>query len=84
MLNGNPGTLDGLNVVGMTRAGIDRPTIHRVRKAFKEIFESGGSARANAERIRSDFLDCKEVIEILDFIAEDADRALSSPHRNKG
>lgn len=84
MLNGNPGSLDGLNVVGMTRAGIDRPTIHRVRRAYKEIFESGGSVRANAERIRPDFLDCKEVIEILDFIAADADRALSSPNRNRG
>lgn len=84
MLNGNPGLLEGLNVVGMTRAGVDRATIHRVRKAYKEIFASEGSARVNAERIRPDFLDCKEVIEILDFIAADADRALSSPNRNKG
>lgn len=84
MLHGNPGVLDGLNVVGMTRAGIERATIHRVRKAYKEIFESAGSIRANAERIRPDFLDCPEVIQILDFIAADADRALSSPKRNKG
>lgn len=84
MLNGNPGVLEGLNVVGMSRAGIERATIHRVRKAFKEIFDGAGSARTNAERIRPDFLDCKEVVEILDFIAADADRALSSPNRNKG
>lgn len=84
MLHGNPGVLDGLNVVGMTRAGIDRATIHRVRKAYKEIFEHEGSVRANAERIRPDFLDCREAIEILDFIAADADRALSSPNRKKG
>lgn len=84
MLNGNPGTLEGLNVVGMTRSGMDRATIHRVRKAFKEIFASSGSARENAEKIRPDFLDCKEVIEILDFIAADSDRALSSPSRRKG
>ena len=83
MLHGNPGVLDGLNVVGMTRAGIERATIHRVRKAYKEIFDGAGSVRANAERIRPDFLDCREVLEILDFIAADADRALSSPHRNK-
>jgi UDP-N-acetylglucosamine acyltransferase len=85
MLNGNPGVLEGLNVVGMTRSGIERATIHRVRKAFKAIFDgTTGTARANAERIRPDFLDCKEVIEILDFIAADADRALSSPNRKRG
>ncbi|MDI7864018.1 acyl-ACP--UDP-N-acetylglucosamine O-acyltransferase [Rhizobiaceae bacterium n13] len=81
MLNGNPGILGGLNVVGMTRAGIDRPVIHTVRRAFKQIFEGTGSARANAMAIREEYADCKEVIEILDFIAAESDRALSSPNR---
>lgn len=83
MLNGNPGLLGGLNVVGMTRAGIDRATIHRVRKAFKAIFAEEGSIRAKAEAIREEFADCKEVMEILDFIAAESDRALSSPFRGK-
>ena len=43
MLNGNPGILGGLNVVGMSRAGMDKPTIHRVRRAYKQIFEGEGS-----------------------------------------
>lgn len=83
MLNGNPGSLGGLNVVGMTRAGIDRATIHRVRRAYKEIFEGEGSVRSNAARVRDDFLDCPQALEILEFIAADADRALSSPNRSK-
>ncbi len=83
MLNGNPGILGGLNVVGMTRAGIERAVIHQVRRAFKQIFESEGSARANAAAIRDEYLDCAPVIEILDFIAAESDRALSSPHRGK-
>jgi len=82
MLNGNPGILGGLNVVGMSRAGIERATIHRVRKAFKQIFEGEGAARTNAAAIRDENLDCPEVLHILDFIAADADRALSSPNRN--
>ena len=81
MLNGNPGILGGLNVVGMTRAGIERPIIHMVRRAFKAIFEGEGSIRENAAAIRTEYADCPEVIEILDFIAADSDRALSSPHR---
>ncbi|MGX5666061.1 acyl-ACP--UDP-N-acetylglucosamine O-acyltransferase [Rhizobium daejeonense] len=83
MLNGNPGILGGLNVVGMTRAGIERSVIHQVRRAFKQIFEGEGSARVNAEAIRAEYLDCPQVIEILDFIAAESDRALSSPHRGK-
>ncbi|CCF19333.1 Acyl-[acyl-carrier-protein]--UDP-N-acetylglucosamine O-acyltransferase [Pseudorhizobium banfieldiae] len=83
MLNGNPGILAGLNIVGMTRAGIDRATIHRVRKAFKQIFEGEGNIRNNAAAIRDEYVDCREVIEILDFIAADSDRAISSPFRGK-
>ncbi|MCJ7995776.1 acyl-ACP--UDP-N-acetylglucosamine O-acyltransferase [Rhizobium cremeum] len=83
MLNGNPGVLGGLNVVGMTRAGIERSVIHQVRRAFKQIFEGEGSARINAEAIRGEYLDCPQVIEILDFIAAESDRALSSPYRGK-
>jgi UDP-N-acetylglucosamine acyltransferase len=81
MLNGNPGVLSGLNIVGMTRAGIPRETIHRVRRAYKEIFEGDVAIRIAAASIREKYLDCAEVMHILDFIAADADRALSSPNR---
>jgi UDP-N-acetylglucosamine acyltransferase len=81
MLNGNPGILGGLNVVGMTRAGIERPVIHMVRRAFKAIFEGEGSIRENAAALHGEYADCREVMEILNFIAVDSDRALSSPHR---
>ncbi|MCM2293630.1 acyl-ACP--UDP-N-acetylglucosamine O-acyltransferase [Allorhizobium sp. BGMRC 0089] len=83
MLNGNPGLLGGLNVVGMTRAGIERATIHRVRKAFKAIFEEEGAIRERAASLRDEFSDCQEALEIFDFIAAEGDRALSSPFRGK-
>jgi UDP-N-acetylglucosamine acyltransferase len=83
MLNGNPGVLGGLNVVGMTRAGVERATIHRVRRAFKSIFEGEGSIRDNAAAIREEYADCQEAMQILDFIAADSDRALSSPNRGQ-
>lgn len=83
MLNGNPGILGGLNVVGMTRAGIERATIHRVRKLFKALFDEEGAVREKAAALRDEFADCAEAMEIIDFIAADADRALSSPFRGK-
>jgi UDP-N-acetylglucosamine acyltransferase len=52
-----------------------------VRRAFKAIFEGEGSIRDNAAAIRAEYADCKEAMQILDFIAADSDRALSSPNR---
>lgn len=81
MLNGNPGLLGGLNVVGMARSGIEKPMIHTVRRAYKQIFEGAESIRTNAAAIRDEYADCPPVVEILDFIAAESDRALSSPTR---
>ncbi|MBB4142068.1 acyl-ACP--UDP-N-acetylglucosamine O-acyltransferase [Rhizobium rhizoryzae] len=83
MLNGNPGILGGLNVVGMTRAGIERAVIHKVRRAYKDIFEAEGSVRSNAAALRNDYLDCPEALEVVDFICAESDRAISSPYRGK-
>lgn len=83
MLNGNPGILSGLNVVGMTRAGIERAVIHTVRRAYKAIFEGPQSIRLNAAAARNDYLDCPQALDIFDFIAAESDRALSSPNRGK-
>ena len=83
MLNGNPGILGGLNVVGMSRSGMERATIHRVRRAFKQIFEGDSNIRNNAAAIRDEYADCAEAMEILDFIAAESDRAISSPFRGK-
>ncbi|MDE1158767.1 MAG: acyl-ACP--UDP-N-acetylglucosamine O-acyltransferase [Neorhizobium sp.] len=84
MLNGNPGILGGLNVVGMTRSGVERQTIHQVRRAFKQVFEAEGNVRENAAAVRDEYADCKEAMEILDFIAAESDRSFSSPHRRRG
>lgn len=84
ILNGNPGLLGGLNVVGMTRAGIEKPVIHAVRRAYKQIFEGPESIRANAAAIRDDYADCPPALEILDFIAAESDRALSPARGSKG
>ncbi len=81
MLNGNPGILSGLNVVGMARSGIEKSVIHRVRRAYKTIFEGGGSVRENAAAIHQEYADCPEAMRILDFIAADSERSLSSPKR---
>ncbi|MGQ3294305.1 MAG: acyl-ACP--UDP-N-acetylglucosamine O-acyltransferase, partial [Shinella sp.] len=57
----------------------------QLRRAFKHIYEGERSIRVNAAAIRDEYAGSEPVIHILDFIAADSDRALSSPNRgNKG
>ncbi|MGO7718888.1 acyl-[acyl-carrier-protein]--UDP-N-acetylglucosamine O-acyltransferase, partial [Rhizobium johnstonii] len=49
--------------------------------AYKSIFEGPGSVRENAAAIREEYADCEQAVHILDVIAADSDRALSSPTR---
>lgn len=81
MLNGNPGILGGLNVIGMQRAGKEKAEIHEVRRAFRHIFHGPGSIRENVSEARSLYADNPTVIDILDFIEADHERALSTPAR---
>jgi acyl-[acyl-carrier-protein]--UDP-N-acetylglucosamine O-acyltransferase len=83
MLNGNPGVLSGLNVIGMQRNGMSRPEIHAVRSAYKTIFDPASPIRENVARIRAEGSYNAAVADILDFIEADADRALSTPARGR-
>jgi UDP-N-acetylglucosamine acyltransferase len=83
MLNGNPGVLQGLNIIGMQRSGMDKAAIHEARRAFKQIFHGPDSIRKNAAEARASFTENATVIDIIDFIQAEHERALSSPARGQ-
>lgn len=83
MLNGNPGVLSGLNIIGMQRAGIDKPSIHAVRRVYKSIFDQATPIRDNIARIKAEGVEVGAVGDIIAFIDADSERALSSPARGK-
>lgn len=83
MLNGNPGVLMGLNIIGMQRAGFDKPAIHEVRRAFKAIFDSSTPIRENIARVREQTDKNEAVADIIGFIDAESERALSSPARGQ-
>ncbi|MBP1531892.1 MAG: acyl-ACP--UDP-N-acetylglucosamine O-acyltransferase [Alphaproteobacteria bacterium] len=69
--NGMPASLRGLNVIGMSRSGIDEKTIKSCTRAFMYIFK--GKDGTFAERVASAFEKFKDnemVIEQLQFIQE--------------
>ncbi|MDF1607339.1 acyl-ACP--UDP-N-acetylglucosamine O-acyltransferase [Hoeflea sp. YIM 152468] len=83
MLNGNPGVLMGLNIIGMQRAGFDKPAIHAVRRAFKAIFDNSTPIRDNIARVRDQADKNAAVDDIIAFIDAESERALSSPARGQ-
>lgn len=84
MVNGNPGRLGGVNIVGMKRGGMVRADIHTVRKAYKLIFEGEGTIAANTERAGELYGRNAAVADIVDFIKTGGDRALCTSGRARG
>lgn len=81
MLNGNPGVLAGLNIIGMQRSGIERKQIHAVRAAYKMIFDSNTPIRDNVSRLKEQEISNPVIADIIEFIDAESERALSSPAR---
>ncbi|MGI9351105.1 MAG: acyl-ACP--UDP-N-acetylglucosamine O-acyltransferase [Rhizobiaceae bacterium] len=80
MALGNRAYLGGLNLIGMKRAGIERESIHKARKAFKSLFESkSGTISDNLDSVSAQWGEDRIVRLILDFIAAGGDRALCTP-----
>lgn len=66
-------TISGINIVGLRRAGLDRPRIQAIRRAYRTLFVGRPNLRAARERLIADEAanggPIAEVQEMLDFIA---------------
>lgn len=76
---GNRANLMGLNLVGLKRRGFSREQIHAMRDAYNSIFADEGTLRDRVEQVAERFADNADVMEIVDFIRAEADRALCMP-----
>ncbi|MEO6396822.1 MAG: acyl-ACP--UDP-N-acetylglucosamine O-acyltransferase [Devosia sp.] len=78
-VNGYPAELVGLNLVGLRRRGFDREAIHTLRTAYRMIFSSEGTLRERVDDARQLFAEEALVQDIVNFIVEAKDRALTVP-----
>jgi UDP-N-acetylglucosamine acyltransferase len=76
---GNHAHLSGLNVVGLKRRGFSRDQIHDLRAAYRLLFAEEGTFQERIEDCALTYADNPEVMEIVDFIREDAARPLCMP-----
>ena len=78
LVQGPRGQLDGLNLVGLQRKGVDRSDINALRAAFQALKEGEGAFVDRATRLL-DGTDSPYVAQMLDFILGASDRQFLIP-----
>ena len=78
---GNHARLAGLNFIGLKRRGLPRDVIRNLRNAYKMLFADEDTFKERFVRVREQYADCPEVMNIVEFIGSDAPRSLMTPRR---
>ena len=71
--------LEGLNIIGMRRAGVPKDDINALRAAYKIMFNSGENIKDALPEVVAKYGDNPLVAEVIDFIQTDSSRALHTP-----
>ena len=78
LVQGPRGQLDGLNLVGLKRRGVDRSDITALRAAFQMLAQGEGAFQDRARRLGEE-TDSVYVQEIVDFVMGDSGRSFLTP-----
>ncbi|TKZ20661.1 acyl-ACP--UDP-N-acetylglucosamine O-acyltransferase [Shimia litoralis] len=78
LVQGPRGQLDGLNLVGLKRRGVDRSDITALRAAFQMLAQGEGAFQERARRMGEEF-DSDYVQEIVKFVTGETDRSFLTP-----
>ena len=78
LVQGPRGTLDGLNLVGLKRRGVDRSDITALRAAFQMLAQGEGTFQNRVQRLGEE-TDSDYVREIVDFVLGETDRSFLTP-----
>ena len=78
LVQGPRGTLDGLNLIGLKRKGVDRSDITELRVAFQILTQGEGTFQDRAKKLKeettNDYVDA-----IINFILGNSDRSFLTP-----
>ena len=78
LVQGPRGVLDGLNLVGLKRRGVERSDISAMRAAYQALAQGEGSFLDRARRLAEE-TDSAYVREMTDFILSATDRSFLTP-----
>ena len=78
LVQGPRGELDGLNLVGLKRRGVERADITAMRAGYQMLAQGEGSFLERARRLH-DETESRYVREMCDFILSQSDRSFLTP-----
>lgn len=78
LVQGPRGELDGLNLIGLKRRGVDRADITALRAAFQMLAQGEGTFQDRARRLGEE-TDSAYVRQIVDFVTGASDRSFLTP-----
>lgn len=78
LVQASRGQLDGLNLVGLKRRGVDRSEITALRAAFQMLAQGDGAFVERAKRLGEEN-DSDHVQDIVRFVLGDSDRSFLTP-----
>ena len=81
---GNRARLAGLNIVGLRRRGFSRNDIADLRKAYRLMFAEEGSMAERLNDVTEMYKDNLAVMDIVEFIRSDSNRAICQPRPEHG
>jgi UDP-N-acetylglucosamine acyltransferase len=81
---GSIGSLVGLNIVGMKRRGYSKDDMHRMRRAYNELFSDAGTFAERAAELKKKFAGDPVVGKLVAFVGEAGGRLLLVPERKNG
>lgn len=79
---GTPGTLRGLNVVGLRRGGVDASGVRELRRAYKTLFDPARPVADNLAAAQESFSGNDRVQDIVAFLASPGRRGFIGPPLN--
>ncbi len=80
LVQGPRGTLDGLNLVGLKRKGVERSDITALRAAFQMLAQGEGAFQDRVRRLGEE-TDSAYVRDIVEFVHAASDRSFLTPER---
>jgi UDP-N-acetylglucosamine acyltransferase len=84
MVLGNRAYLNGLNIVGMRRRGVEREEIHQLRTAYRLLFAPEGAFAERLVEVANQFAAHERVMEIVEFIRSAGNRTICMPRNRSG
>ncbi|MBF9033795.1 acyl-ACP--UDP-N-acetylglucosamine O-acyltransferase [Rhodobacterales bacterium HKCCE2091] len=79
LVQGPRGVLDGLNLVGLKRAGVAKEDITALRAAYQALAQGEGAFQERARRLQAEDPASPYVRDVVDFVLGASDRSFLTP-----